>query len=212
MINWVDRLTGETRAQLLSLLRRSRQTITALADALGLTDNAVRSHMAALERDGIVQQVSTRRDTGGKPARVYALTDQGEELYPKAYALVLSRLVEEIAQVDGWERATTLLRTVGRRLGSAVPTPPDRERRVAAAAEALRSLGGDVEVQRTEHGFVLQGCGCPLSAVTAEHPQICALARSVVEEITGQPVIECCDRSERPRCRFRIENGVTVGS
>ena len=49
MTNWVERLTGETRAQLLRLLRRSRQTITALADAVGLTDNAVRTHVAALE-------------------------------------------------------------------------------------------------------------------------------------------------------------------
>ena len=58
MINWVERLTGETRAGLLRLLRRSRQTITALADALHLTDNAVRTHIAALERDGIVEHAS----------------------------------------------------------------------------------------------------------------------------------------------------------
>jgi len=34
-----------------------RERFTALADALGLTDNAVRTHIAALERDGIVEQV-----------------------------------------------------------------------------------------------------------------------------------------------------------
>ncbi len=57
MTNWVERLTGETTSRLLSLLRRSRLTITALADALHLTDNAVRTHIAALERDGIVEHV-----------------------------------------------------------------------------------------------------------------------------------------------------------
>ena len=41
---------------------------------MGLTDNAVRTHVAALERDGLVEPVGTQRDTGGKPARVYALT------------------------------------------------------------------------------------------------------------------------------------------
>jgi predicted ArsR family transcriptional regulator len=205
MTNWVERLTGETRAKLLDLLRRSRQTITALADALHLTDNAVRTHIAALERDGIVEQVGTQRDTGGKPARVYALTPGGEELFPKAYALVLGELVEEIARVDGWERAAALLRAVGRRAASGVAAPPDREGRIAVAAAALRSLGGDVEVQRTERGYTLQGYGCPLSAVTAKHPQVCALAQALVEEITGQPVTECCERNARPRCRFRIE-------
>ena len=115
MTNWVERLTGETTSKLLSLLRRSRLTITALADALHLTDNAVRTHIAALERDGIVEHVGTQRETGGKPARVYALTGEGEELFPKAYALVLGGLVEEIARADGWERATALLRAVGQR-------------------------------------------------------------------------------------------------
>jgi predicted ArsR family transcriptional regulator len=205
MTNWVQRLTGETRAKLLQLLRRSRRTITALADALHLTDNAVRTHIAALERDGIVENVGSQRDTGGKPARVYALTDEGEELFPKAYALVLGELVEEIARVDGWERATALLRAVGRRAASGAAAPADRQGRVAVAAAALRSLGGDVEVQRTAEGYTLQGYGCPLSAVTAKHPQVCALARALVEEITGEPVTECCERNGRPRCRFRID-------
>jgi predicted ArsR family transcriptional regulator len=206
MTNWIEKLTGETRARLLNLLRRSHRTITALAEALHLTDNAVRMHIAALERDGIVEQVGTQRDTGGKPARVYALTGEGEELFPKAYALVLGELVEEIARVDGWERATGLLRAVGQRAASGAAAPSDREGRVAVAAAALRSLGGDVEVQRTEGGYTLQGYGCPLSAVTAKHPEVCALARALVEEITGQPVIECCERNARPRCRFRIED------
>ena len=205
MTNWVERLTGETRAKLLDLLRRSRQTITGLADALGLTDNAVRTHVAALERDGIVEQVGTQRDTGGKPARVYALTGEGEELFPKAYALVLSELVEEIARADGWDRATALLRAVGQRAAAGAAAPADREARVAAAAAALRGLGGEVEVLRTEQGYTLQGYACPLSAVTARHPQVCALAQALVEAIAGQPVTECCDRNGRPRCRFRID-------
>ncbi len=218
MINWVERLTGETRAKLLGMLRRSRQTITALADGLHLTDNAVRTHIARLERDGIVQHVGTERQTGGKPARVYALTGEGEELFPKAYALVLGGLVEELARHDGWERAVALLCAVGRRTASSVAAPHDREGRVAAAAAALRGLGGDIEVQRAADGFRLQGYGCPLSAVTAKHPQVCALARALVEEITGQPVTECCDRTGRPRCGFRIDDkpksdgsGIAVG-
>jgi len=207
MTNWVERLAGETRARLLGLLRRSRRTIAALADGLHLTDNAVRTHIAALERDGIVEQVGTQRDTGGKPARVYGLTGAGEELFPKAYALVLGGLVEELAQRDGWERATSLLRAVGHRAAAASgPVPADRDGRVVAAAAALRSLGGDIEVQRTEQGYRLQGYGCPLSAVTARHPEVCVLAKALIEEITGQPVVECCDRSDRPRCAFRIDD------
>ena len=204
MTNWVEILTGETTSKLLSLLRRSRLTITALADALHLTDNAVRTHIAALKRDGIVEHVGTQRETGGKPARVYALTSEGEELFPKAYALVLSGLVEEIARVDGWERATELLGAVANASGT-VP-PADREGRVAVAAAALRSLGGDVEVQRTERGIPLQGYGCPLYGGDGEAPGNLRLGPGSGEGITGRPVTECCDRNGRPRCGFRIDD------
>jgi len=212
MTNWLVTLMGETRARLLQLLRRPPQTVTGLADALGLTDNAVRLHVAALGRDGIVEQVGTQRDTGGKPARVYALTREGEELFPKAYATVLGGLVEEIARRDGSAHALELLRAVGEQLAAGVASPADSEGRVAAAAVALRSIGGDVEVERTDEGWRLQGYACPLSGVTARHPEVCALGRALVEQITALPVTECCDRSDRPRCGFLVEEKVARNS
>ncbi len=205
MPNWLEDLAGETRSELLRLLRRSRHTITSLAGSLRLTDNAVRTHVAALERDGLVKHVGSQRDTGGKPARVYALTAEGEELFPKAYALVLGGLVDEIARAEGRERAVELLRSVGRQVGAGVGATEEPEVRITAAAAALRGLGGDVEVQRDNGGWVLQGYACPLSAVAAKHPEVCQLARALVEEITGSAVTECCERGERPRCRFQVQ-------
>ena len=204
MSNWLQRFMGETRVEMLRLLRRSRLTITSLADALRLTDNAVRTHVAALEREGVVEHVGTQRDTGGKPARIYDLTSEGEELFPKAYALVLGGLVEEIARSEGEGRAVELLRAVGRRVGAGVPASDGTEARAKAAAAALRSLGGDLEVTAADGGWRLKGYGCPLSAVTAGRPEVCALAQALVEEITGRPVTECCDRGTRPRCGFQV--------
>ena len=212
MTHWLLRLTGDTRVEMLRLLRRSRQTITSLADALRLTDNAVRTHVAALERDGIVEHVGTQRDPGGKPARVYDLTGTGEELFPKAYALVLGGLVEEIARAEGRDRAIELLRGVGRRVAAGVSKADGDEARVQAAAAFLRDLGGDVEVVRAGDGWHLKGYGCPLSAVTRRHPEVCALAQVLVEEITGSPVTECCDREGRPRCGFRVEPTIPAGT
>ena len=207
MTHWLERLTGETQAKLLFLLRRSHQTITGLAEKLRLTDNAVRTHIAALRRDGIVADVGTQRETGGKPARMYGLTREGEELFPKAYARVLGGLVEEIVRQDGRDRAIELLRAVGARAGAGVTPPADLNGRVAAAAAAFRSLGADLDVQRGEGGeWRLQAYGCPLSAVTPAHPEVCALAKALIEGVAGRPVTECCERTERPRCGFIIED------
>jgi predicted ArsR family transcriptional regulator len=203
----LERLVGETQARLLALLRRSHQTITSLAEGLRLTDNAVRMHIAALHRDGIIEQVGTQRDTGGKPARLYGLTRGGEELFPKAYALILGKLVEEMVRTQGRDRAVKLLRAVGAQAGaagggSAPGTNP--KRRMEAAAQVFRDLGSDAVVGKTPDGWRLQGYGCPLSAVTADHSELCELGKALVEEVVGQPVTECCQRGEHPRCGFEI--------
>ena len=56
-----------------------------MARALGLTDNAVRAHLATLERDGMVRQAGSRRPTGaGKPATLYELQPDTETLLSRA--------------------------------------------------------------------------------------------------------------------------------
>jgi predicted ArsR family transcriptional regulator len=206
MTNWLGRLLGETQLRLLSLLRRSRQTITTLAEALGLTDNAVRMHIAALHRDGIVEQVATQRDTGGKPARIYGLTRAGEEFFPKAYALVLGKLVDEIVRTQGRERAIELLRAVGAQAAAEAVAgkAATKQKRLEVAAGVFRDLGADVDIQQTPAGWRLQGYGCPLSAVTSGHAEMCELGRALVEEVVGGPVRECCQRGDHPRCAFEV--------
>ena len=209
MTNWLERLIGETQVRILGLLRRSKQSITSLAEALGLTDNAVRMHIAALHRDGIVAQVGVERDTGGKPARLYGLTPEGEELFPKAYALVLGKLVEEIVRTQGRARAVELLRAVGAQAAASAPRGANPKRRMEAAAQAFRDLGADADVEKAETGWRLQAYGCPLSAVTAGHPELCELGKALVQEVVGEPVTECCQRGEHPRCAFEIAGTAT---
>jgi predicted ArsR family transcriptional regulator len=51
MIGWDERFFGTTRCRIVSELRRGQRTVDEVACAVGLTDNAVRPHLAALERD-----------------------------------------------------------------------------------------------------------------------------------------------------------------
>lgn len=203
----LNRLTGETQSKMLDLFRRAPRTINELAAALGLTDNAVRTHVAALARDGLIEQVGTERETGGKPARRYGLTQGGGELFPKAYALALEGLVEEIAKADGWPKAEALLQAVGARVAAGAAAKGELPARVAAAADALRRLGADLDLQQLPNGWRLQGYACPLSAVTAVHPQACGLVTAIVAEITGRPVTEKCAHGPAPRCCFEVAAG-----
>lgn len=204
-MDWLGTLTGETRARLLRLVRGAALSIGELAEALGISENAVRAHVAAAERDGLVGPAGIQRGTGGKPARLYELTPGAEELFPKAYALVFSELVRTLRDEEGDEAAIERLRRVGRRLATdAAGGSNGVAERVAAAAALLESIGGSVEVLKEPHGWTIRGSGCPLSGVVAAEPDVCALAEALVAEVTGRGVVESCQKEGRPRCGFRI--------
>lgn len=204
-MSWIERTLGGTRAQLLKLLRRSRRSINELAASAGITDNAVRTHVAAMQRDGMVQAAGVERATGGKPAQLYEITPEAEEMFPKAYAVVLNALIELLEERRGREELIGMLREVGVRAAAAEGgARPDSEARVQAAADRLRKLGGEIEVERLGAGWTLRGYGCPLSSVVAEHENVCALAESLVAAITQLPVRERCEHGARPRCAFEI--------
>src|SRR5512135_2794287 len=56
--HWNRWFFASRRGQIITLLRRSSRTADELAQALGLTHTAVRAHLAALERDGLVHQAA----------------------------------------------------------------------------------------------------------------------------------------------------------
>ena len=205
--NWDQRFFESTRGQIVTLLRRSGRTVEDLARALDLTNNGVRSHLAILERDGLVRQRgSVRRSSGGgKPAYVYELTEEAEDLFPKAYAPVLGRLLDVLAERLGLEESEALLRSVGRRLAEEHSTRADgAHARLESAVEVLNELGGLVELEEYDGGFVIRGYSCPLAGVTPEHPEVCRMAETLIAELAGVPVHERCDRGERPRCCFEV--------
>lgn len=200
--DWLDRLVGGTRQEVLELLLRSDRTVQEIADEIGVSANAIRGHLSALERDGLVVQGDLRRDTGGKPATVYALSRDADELFPKAYAFVLEGLLSVLEEREGPDRVHEALAEVGAR--SAVPSDGSPEERVRAAADALRALGGTVEVYRQNGHWKIQGFSCPLSSVTARDARVCGLAESLVQRTTGGEVKEVCQRGWRSRCAFEI--------
>lgn len=203
--DWRDRILASTRGRVVQLLRRSAQTVNDLATKLDLTDNAVRLHLSALERDGLVEQQAVRRETAGKPAYVYRTTPAAESLFQKPYDRVLAELLSVLSSRHAAEELDELVREVGRRLGArSALSSGDLRARAAHAAAVLNDLGGLVEVQENGEELRLQGYSCPLGALTHEHPETCRLAEALVSELMQTPVVETCERGARPRCAFRI--------
>jgi predicted ArsR family transcriptional regulator len=196
-----------TRGRMVTLLRRGGLTVDELARELSLTNNGVRAHLATLERDGIVRQRGSvrRASGGGKPAYVYELTPEAEELFPKAYEPSLRRLLDVLSERLGSEESEALLRSVGCRLAEEHSVrAKDARARLESAVGVLNELGGLAELEERDGALVIRGHSCPLAAVTPEHPEVCRMAETLITELAGVPVYEHCDRSERPRCCFEV--------
>ena len=196
-----------TRGRMVALLRRGGRTVEELARAVGLTNNGVRAHLATLERDGIVRQGGTVRPAsgGGKPAYVYELTPEAEGLFPKAYEPVLGRLLDVLSEGLGPQESEALLRGVGRRMAETRGTPVGGVRaRTEEAVAVLNELGGLAELEERDGGLTIRGYGCPLAAVTPDHPEACRMVESLIAELAGVAVRERCERGVKPRCCFEV--------
>jgi predicted ArsR family transcriptional regulator len=204
-MDWNSKFLVTTRGQIVAELRRSARTVEELRKTIGITDNAVRAHLSALERDGIVRQASTR-PSGRRPSVVYELTEAAERSFSKAYLPVLTRLVDSLSERMPADELEILLRDVGERLAKEQPSLSGSLReRAEAAASVLTGLGGLAEVEETSNGLVIRGLSCPLADAVRSHPATCHAAQGLVSELIGLPVIEACDKGARPRCRFEIK-------
>ncbi|HEX7315077.1 MAG TPA: FaeA/PapI family transcriptional regulator [Pyrinomonadaceae bacterium] len=201
-----ERFFDSTRGRVVGLLRGKSGTVVELAEALGLTDNAVRAHLLSLERDGLIRQSGVQRGSR-KPHYSYELTPEAERLFPKAYDALLNQLISTLKDRLPPSAIEDVLREVGRSLAArhaSVDGPGDLEARLQNAVEILKAIGGTPSIEREGDRLFIRSGGCPLAAAVAEHPEVCEVAEALVAEIVGLPVQESCQRGETPKCRFEI--------
>lgn len=204
--SWRSRILESTRGKILDLLRAKEQTVNDLAAALRLTDNAVRAHLLSLERDGLVLQTGTQPGFR-KPHVTYGLTPDAEQIFPKAYGVLLDLILMVISKQLSPKELRAAMREVGRRVADnhllEVEGKP-RKQRIETALRILKDLGGSATFEESEGMHLIRGHGCPLAAATSKHPEACLIAEALLTQIVGAPVKERCIHGPAPSCRFQV--------
>ena len=198
-----------SRGRIAALLQRAGMTVADIGAELGLTANAVRAHLTAMERDGLVRRAG-RIPGATRPSHLFELTSEVEQLLSRAYIPLLTHMVRAFAQGLRRDRMNKLMQQAGKSLASEFPlgqrASGSIKARVGFASELLNNeLGAVTRVVRQNSHLVIRGTGCPLAAITDKHPSVCLAIESLVSEIVGVPVHECCDRGGRPRCCFQVK-------
>jgi predicted ArsR family transcriptional regulator len=199
-----DSLEG-TRGRIIDLIRRSPTTITEIASRLDLTYNAVRGHLTALERDGLIRPAGVRRGET-RPSTMYELAPGVDDVLSRAYMPFASHLVRSLAERIPERELDVIMRDVGHRISTEWPRARGTlTERVESASALLQELGAPNELERIDHTVRIRGFGCLLAAAVQGKPHVCRVMETLLAEFIGTPVRECCERAERPKCCFEIE-------
>jgi predicted ArsR family transcriptional regulator len=205
---------GLRQQQLLTLLLQNKEGLSVedLSKGLGITDNAVRQHLTALERDGLVVKGQTQSSGGGRPEQLYGLTPAGNELFPRHYSwfaeLLLDSLLNEKGSDALRERLENLGRVVARQFESRVAGTEDMDQRIRALAGIMRELGyesGPVDSAK-EKLPAIEASNCVFHSLAQRYPEVCHFDLAMMSKVVGSDVIhdECMVRGGRV-CRFKFK-------
>jgi DeoR family suf operon transcriptional repressor len=197
------------RAELLVALKKA-QPLTAheLGEQFGLTANALRRHLKALEEDGLVRYERHVRGVGA-PVFAYSLTAGGEALFPRSYVQVLATALEALRTQTGDQAVEAVLEAEWRRLADEAGPVLDAlplEERVPLVAELLTAKGYMAEVvaasgEPGEGGegaesrqLTLRIHNCAVREIAERFPQACTVEAKFVERLLGVPLVRGAHR------------------
>ncbi len=193
-----DPLEG-TRGRILEELAVAPRTARDLSKTLGIQESAARGHIDRMEERGLVVP-TFRREGVGRPRKRYALTGEGQDLFPKKYDLILDTVVDELLAREGEGYVSALFaesaRRMARRVASEIPkggTPNERTRNLVAA---LNRLGFRCSAQTMPDGQMrIVRTNCVFRHSALSHPYLLCevFDKHLTEALLGQVGVDLQD-------------------
>jgi predicted ArsR family transcriptional regulator len=193
-----------TRARIARLiLENGPITAAGLSTRTGLTPAAVRRHLDNLLTGGMIEVRTTRRPASrgrGRPAKLFAITDQGRSAFEHAYDDLAASALRFLAEAAGpaavAEFARRQVAELERRYGPVMAAAPAGEK-VKALAEALSAdgyaasaIGAPTGSNNPASSAGEQLCQhhCPVAHVAAEFPQLYEAETKAFGKLLSTPV------------------------
>ena len=201
-------LLSPVRLAVIDAIRKGHHTVNALAALLGVSDNAVRLQLSALERDGLLRRRGVLHSGQvGQPAVEYELTEAGETALSKAYQPTLIALVSALGARLPSRTLRAIFDEVGRRMAGDTKVSPTASlgARAHACGALIESLGGSVTVTVNRNHATVRGTSCPLAAAVRAEPGTCFIVESLLERHAGVKAVQRCEHGPQPRCHFELK-------
>jgi predicted ArsR family transcriptional regulator len=173
-----------------TLLELGPSTAATLAERLSLTPAAVRRHLDHLVDTGLAESREPRSRGRGRPAKLFALTAAGRDLFEQQYDDLAAQALRFLAETAGEqavsrfaERRLAELEARTAALQEQSGLPPAQ-----ALAEAMREAGYAASLTPGPVGIQLCQQHCPVAHVAHEFPQLCEAETALIARTVGRHV------------------------
>jgi predicted ArsR family transcriptional regulator len=198
-----------TRDVILHTIKSSPQsTVEELAEAADISPVTVRHHLNALQAEGTIESATIRRKVG-RPYYVYSLSERGQELFPKRYVRLTSRLLDEMKDRLPEKLLNEIFEgvvdTVLREHRGEFEHLP-LEQRLDYLVNLLSEEGFLSTWERTADGYRLVEYSCPYLSIGSTHAEVCHFDRQLMSGVLQLRVHqESCMLHGANCCQFAIE-------
>ncbi len=196
------------RELLLLLKQRPDLSLAEIARARKISKVAALHHLSALEDQGLVER-SYARESVGRPAVHFRLSQRSADLFPQAYTQMSLTALDYIQRHLGRDAVVGMLQERSREVAEqGRPRLADRDLRSRVEELArIRAEGGYMAEVGGRRGEVVEmrEHNCPVLAIAGRYPEACEVERRMFESMLKADV----STSHRvvagdPVCRFLI--------
>jgi len=197
IIMWAPLNENPTREKILMLLKKhGLLPIEELSKELNITSMGIRQHLLSLERKGLIDYVTNKKGIG-RPAFLYKLTQNADNLFPKAYHTFILDTLKDIENNEGREKIDEIFRWRRMRLvrdtRNILGDKTDFEEKVNGLKHMLETKGYITELDESPNSYILKEFNCPIFKVASEYNEACKQELQFYKEILGKEV-------KRPEC------------
>jgi DeoR family transcriptional regulator, suf operon transcriptional repressor len=198
-----DTEPARSRDRILELLLRSEEPlgVQTVAAALGVSRNAAHQHVAALEREGLIERASAIR-TKGRPSQGFRLSTAGKATFPRQYALLSKQLLAELSRLGPADLREAMER-IGEALAGSLSAQVDPAEAIPSIAALMRELGYESNTVEGAEGLEIEAHNCVFHDLAMADQTICEVDLALLRALSGKSVEHrrCMARGERS-CRF----------
>ena len=189
---WRALSENPTRENIIMLLKKhGPMPIEELSKKLNITSMGIRQHLLSLERKGLIDYVTNKKGIG-RPAFLYKLTQNADNLFPKAYHTFIIDTLKDIENNEGREKVDELFKWRRMRLlrdtKDILGEKDDIDGKVYGLKNMLETKGYITELDENATSYILKEFNCPIFQVASEYKEACKHELQFYKEILGKEV------------------------